>query len=287
MKNKRFLMIEADDVVRGILYRSVINLIPNALVVFEATPDAGLDQIATQEFDVLIADLDLIRSAGNLWGQIWVSRGDSSPLIIATSSTETRLAQTLLPIQALLTKPIQIPNLERVLNEIIALQDNTAQEQMDLADALYAKVNTRMDQLLADTTARCILLCDPSGRIIHLVGDTHDLAIDSITSLLSGGIATLLEAGKSLDEQGVINLAYREGKQSDLYAINIHDDWILIIVIDRGQMYQRLGTVWFYARKATLDLNVLREELSKIKPVQKMDEQLDDAYNDELDKLFQ
>jgi FixJ family two-component response regulator len=287
MKNKRFLIIEEDDAARGIFYRCLVNLIPTASVVFEATADAGLDQIANQEFEVLIADLDLIRSAGNLWGQIWVSRGESSPLIVATSTTETRLVQTLLPIQSLLTKPLQLSDLERVIQEIVALQDDTAQEQMDQVDALYARVNTRMDQLLADTTARCILLCDPSGRTIHVVGDTRDLAIDSITSLLSGGIATLLEAGKNLDEQGVINLAYREGKQSDLYAINIHDDWILIIVIDRGQMYQRLGTVWFYARKATVDLNVLREELSKIKPVQAIDPQLDNAYNDELDKLFQ
>jgi DNA-binding response OmpR family regulator len=287
MTNKRFLIIEEDDVVRSILHRSVNGFIPNGFVVAEATADAGLDQIANQEFDVVIADLDLIRSAGNLWGQIWVSRGVSTPTIVATSFTETNLVQTLLPIHSLLAKPIQMAQFDQVMEQLLDQKEEDELERVTLTEALYAQVSVRLDQLLADTTARCILLCDPAGRIIHLAGNTGGLAIDAITSLLSGGIATLLEAGKNLEEDSVINLAYREGKLADLYAINIHDDWIMIIVIDRGQMYQRLGTVWFYARKATVDLNRLREELDKVQPQTMMSSPLNDEYSDELDKLFQ
>jgi hypothetical protein len=99
-------------------------------------------------------------------------------------------------------------------------------------------------------------------------------------------MATLLEAGKNLDEAGVINLLYREGKTADLYGINIQDDWILIIVIDRGTMFQRLGTVWFYARKAAVDLNKVREELNQVQAVTVGEGHMGQAYTEELDKLF-
>ena len=59
------------------------------------------------------------------------------------------------------------------------------------------------------------------------------------------------------------------------------------VVIDRGSMFQRLGTVWFYARKATVDLNVLREELAKVQPTASGAGQLNKAYTEELEKLFQ
>ena len=287
MNTKRFLIIEEDDVIRNMLQRSITDQNPMGFTESVSSADEGLDEIANHIFDVVIADLDLIHSSGYLWGQIWESRGLAAPEVIATSCTETASDDATLPVREVLAKPIQLGQLEQVLADLLDQPPAEDPFQNSLAMALYEDVKAQLSQLQADTGARCILLCDPAGRIIHTVGDTGGLAIDAITSLLSGGIATLLEAGKNLDEQGVINLAYREGKQSDLYAVNIHDDWILIIVIDRGQMYQRLGTVWFYARKATLELNHLREELEKVQLPRSMDAPLNQAYDEELDRLLQ
>ncbi len=287
MKNQRFIIIDDDAVVRNIIQRSILDQDSNCTVVSEETPDAGLDQIANNEFDVVIADMDMIRANGNLWGNVWDSRGLAQPTIVAISQTETHPDGTYLPVKYVIVKPVDLSNLEDVTMHLLNKKDGFDLDKLNQVEALYKKVNVRLDQLLADTSARCILLCDPAGRIINQLGDTRGLSIEAITSLLSGGMATLLEAGKNLDEAGVINLLYREGKQADLYGINIHDDWILIIVIDRGTLFQRLGTVWFYARKAAVDLNLVREELIKVQPVAATEGHMNQAYTDELDRLFQ
>ncbi|HEX9012242.1 MAG TPA: hypothetical protein VF813_01955 [Anaerolineaceae bacterium] len=287
MKNKRFLIIEEDDAVRSFLQRTITGVNPLGEATAEAAGGTAMDQIASREFDVIIADLEVIQSAGYLWGQMWDSRGLPQPTLVATSYTESQTTDSPLPIQHLLAKPIHMAAFEQLLAVLLEKDEEIPGSIPDLAQALYGQVNALLDQLQADTSARCILLCDPAGRVIHMVGDTAGLAVDSITSLLSGGIATLLEAGKNLDEQGVINLAYREGQQSDLYAVNIQDDWILIVVIDRGPVSQRLGTVWFYARRAVGELNRLRVELEQMQSPAPLDSEVNQAYDDELDKLFQ
>jgi hypothetical protein len=286
MKNQRFIIIDDDALVRTIIQRSIQDQDSTCTITSEETPEAGLDQIANEVFDVVIADLDVIIANGNLWGNLWDSRGLVHPTIVATSQSEAQPDGTYLPVKYVIVKPIDLSNLDDVTMHLLNKKDGFDLDKLNQAEALYKKVSIRMDALLADTSARCILLCDPAGRIINQIGDTRGLSIDAITSLISGGMATLLEAGKNLDEAGVINLLYREGKQADLYGINIHDDWILIIVIDRGTLFQRLGTVWFYARKAAVDLNTVREELNKVQPVAAAEGHMNQAYTEELDKLF-
>jgi len=157
---------------------------------------------------------------------------------------------------------------------------------ISLTPDLYQRINQEMSGLRSDTSARCILLSDSAGNVLLKLGDLGGLPTEAITSLLCGGIATLLEAGRNIDDRDVINLAYREGKHSDLYAINIRDNWVLIIVIDRGQMATRLGTVWFYARKSVDRLTQILDQVPMNKQQIKLDAHADKAYNDELDKLF-
>jgi hypothetical protein len=112
------------------------------------------------------------------------------------------------------------------------------------------------------------------------------MAVDEVAALLGGGFATLLEAGKNLSDEAVINLIYREGKIADLYAINLGSSLFLVIVIDRGPFYNRLGTVWYYARQTAIHLMEKMEKTAVIQTSQIFDEHTKDAYNQELDKLF-
>jgi hypothetical protein len=111
--------------------------------------------------------------------------------------------------------------------------------------------------------------------------------MEQIASLLGGGIATLIEVGRSLDgDPEAINLAYREGKNEYLYALNVGQQMLLIIVINRGPYSSRLGSAWYYAQQTAL---TLRDMLSKIEngsSHQLLDTVMDRAFDVELDKLF-
>jgi hypothetical protein len=106
-------------------------------------------------------------------------------------------------------------------------------------------------------------------------------------SLMGGGMASLLEVGRTLDRSDdAVNLAYREGEKEYLYALNIGQQLLLMLLIDRQAYSSRLGSVWYYARQTAVNL---REVLSKNEaaPLEIfLEKEIDQAFADELDKLF-
>ena len=68
-------------------------------------------------------------------------------------------------------------------------------------------------------------------------------------------MATLIESGRIFDDsEDSIQLAYREGPEDCLYAINIGEQLLLILVLHNGPYASRIGSVWFYAQRAAKDL---------------------------------
>jgi hypothetical protein len=122
-------------------------------------------------------------------------------------------------------------------------------------DSRAKQVEQHIDKLLIESGARCVLFCEINGTVITKVGNTEGLPLDDITSLLGGSIATILQVGVKIDGEGdVSNLAYREGKQKDLYAINVGRTYLLILMIDRAEFSNKLGAVWYYARRTAIEL---------------------------------
>jgi CheY-like chemotaxis protein len=288
MSGKRFLIVDEDEVVLSLIKRSVLGIDPECYLISLNNSKAAVQQATEQTFDVVIADLYLLADDENPLVDTLRASQPAMPTIIATSYGYNGDGTDLnnLPIFRLLTKPIELNTLRQAVAE--ATQAHGAGSLPPSYNPIdqFAKAKVMIEQLRADTTARCILLCDIVGNVAIQAGEINDLPVEAITSLLSGGIATLLEAGQSIDQNDVINLAYREGRQADLYAINIRRDWILILVIDRGDTYQRLGSVWYYARKTTLALG---EELEKVRPGalnSNGETSADPSYDDEVDKLF-
>jgi hypothetical protein len=151
---------------------------------------------------------------------------------------------------------------------------------------VFNRISKVIDQLRFETGARCVLLSDTSGRLIAHSGDLRDLPVEAVTTLLGGGIATLIEAGRVVDDEALVNLTYREGSKSDLYAINLMYNLLLILVIDHNLAYSRLGTVWFYTRQTVLAMNELLKNVKFTQPLQNISESLDQVISDEIDLLF-
>ena len=160
---------------------------------------------------------------------------------------------------------------------------------LGLSNERYRMVSDLLNTLQDDVGARCILLTDAHGRFIARTGDVEQLDMEELASLLGGSIAAMLEVGHTLDnDQDAINLVYREGKSEYLYAINIGQQLMLILIIDRQPYSSRLGSVWYYARQTAV---TLYDELAKNDPAEApkflKDEALDQAFSDELDRLWQ
>ncbi len=102
-------------------------------------------------------------------------------------------------------------------------------------------VNTILQQLCTDLNARAALLSDIYGRVYAKCGELGDMPEETLSALMSGGFATLMEAGRTIDDDaGAVYLAYREGKHRNLYSINVGAQYLVMVIIERG-VYRSAG----------------------------------------------
>jgi DNA-binding NarL/FixJ family response regulator len=287
MRNIRAIIIDDDEMVRSILKRSLLSHHPGSQVLEVMDPSETGSMLQEQIFDVVIVDGGLLTEEGSLMKEFLEANPPGALVVTAYPNVLGAVQSMGIPVNYTLGKPFELAGLNQLVQNLLANLDDSPQGESFLSQKLYQESYKLLQSLIADTHARCIVLGDSQGRILQEVGTTQGIPIDAITALLGGGIATLLEAGRSVDDEAVINLTYREGKSSDLYAINVGDQFTLILVIDRGPSYNRLGTVWFYARQAALNLATIFKELQQAeKPDQFFSDSNRNAVSDELDKLF-
>ena len=58
-------------------------------------------------------------------------------------------------------------------------------------------------------------------------------------------------------DDDAIHLIYRESPHFNLYVVNIGHQLVLIVVNDLGEFTQRIGSVWYAAKRKALELQVL------------------------------
>jgi len=287
MRNITAIIIDEDEMVRSILKRSLLGHQPGTQIVEGANPDEAGSLFQGQKVDVVIVDGGLLTEEGSILKEC-LQANPPAALVVTAYPNSLGVAQSLgIPVSFTLGKPFELAGLNQLVQNLLARIEEADQSSTGLSQNLYQESYKLLQNLISDTHARCIVLSDGQGRILQEVGTTQGMPIDAITALLGGGIATLLEAGRSVDDEAVINLTYREGRSSDLYAINVGDQFTLILVIDRGPSYNRLGAVWFYARQAALNLATIYNDLQQTEKSNRFFSESDrNAVSDELDKLF-
>ncbi|MEJ2749096.1 MAG: response regulator, partial [Anaerolineae bacterium] len=173
-----------------------------------------------------------------------------------------------------LTKPLDIGTFRNIVKEAFAGEIAVSRPGiLVLSDKRYRQVMASLQGLQAEVGGRCIILTDANGQIIARTGDLADLHLEEIASLLCGGMATLQAAGHALDgDDSAINLSYREGKRD--------------IVIENSPYSSRLGSVWYYARQTAVSLRQTLGEADYATMPEIFDNNVDEAFDSELDKLF-
>jgi hypothetical protein len=96
-----------------------------------------------------------------------------------------------------------------------------------------------------------------------------------------------MESGRIFDEEkDTINLAYREGTRDCLYAINVGERLLLIIVIHNGLYASRIGSVWYYAQQTATNMRRILGDADFASPSNVFEETSEEELQNELDNLF-
>jgi ActR/RegA family two-component response regulator len=287
MTCKNILIIEPDEFVSSLINKSFVGYDPNLLITASIDAQVILTLLNQQDVEIIIADATFLLEQPAIMSKL-TDQGNQAHHTILTGYGSL---QTDYPLKVeenihFLTKPVDARNLYTIIEKILGPVRTRGLGHFSLSKDQFARCNEALIRLRNNINARCIMVSDPVGRVLISTGSLDGISSDTITSLLGGGLATLLEAGRELDHDAVLNLSYREGKNTDLYALNVGEVLILIIIIDKGRFYSKLGTVWYYARQTALSLEseIIKSNVSTNQPI--FNDVNNETISDEIDRLI-
>ncbi len=287
MTGKKILIIEPDEFVSSLIYKSFVGYDPNLFVTSSSDTDEIVNLLSQQEVEIIIADAFYLLEQPAIISNLTDPNNRAIHIILTGYGT----VDDDYPLKIkgnihFLAKPIDARNLYSLIEKILGPIRTKDLGHFSLSKDQFAKCNEALIRLRNNINARCIMVSDPVGRVLISTGSLEGISSDTITSLLGGGLATLLEAGRELDQDAVLNLSYREGNKTDLYALNVGEVLILIIIIDKGRFYSKLGTVWYYARQTALSLDseILKSNNAPNQPI--FNDVNNETIADEIDRLI-
>jgi hypothetical protein len=286
MTGKNILIIEPDEFVSSLINKSFVGYNPN-LIVSASTDTQEIYSLFSEEIEIIIVDATFLAEQPSIISKLTDPASRAIHIILTGyNSLEDDYPLKIEENIHFLAKPIDARNLYTIIEKILGPIRSKDLGHFSLSKDQFARCNEALIRLRNNINARCIMVSDPVGRVLISTGSLEDISSDTITSLLGGGLATLLEAGRELDQDAILNLSYREGKKTDLYALNVGEVLILIIIIDKGRFYSKLGTVWYYARQTalSLDAEILKSNIAPNQPI--FNDVNNKTIDDEIDRLI-
>ena len=258
---KRILIVDDEESILMVLKNSLTLSGEDYQVVTASNGDEAIDQLHQKTFDLVVTDYLMAGLDGlELMAEVRVIQPDARIIMISAYGTdELETEADGLQVYRYLEKPIEIDTFRRVVKEalggdpeVVKGINHSIEPQQPQKPFEHTELLTQLQQ---EVSARCVLVTDMTGHIVAQSGDLKELKSDVLTVSLGESFAKLLQAGRTIDNDlDAVNLAYRESKLHNMYAVSIGQDNLLILVLDRGEYSNRLGTVWFYARQTAMAL---------------------------------
>lgn len=289
MRSKQILIVDDEPAILAVLKGALRKTDANYQVTTAKDGFSALDQLQQKTFDLVVTDFNMAGMDGLELLETIRYQQPQAKMIMITAYGYDGLEDDVQQLDAFryLTKPLEIDAFRQVVKEALADVSSKRPNLFILSDEQYNEVHKLLKQLQMDVGGRCTFLTSTNGNTIARIGDAGKIAVEEIASLLSGGLVSLGEAGRILDgAEESINLAYREGKNEYLYAINVGPRLLLTLIINRTVYSSKLGSVWYYAQQAAVNLNKTLNEAQYARPETVFDGPMEQAFDDEFDKLL-
>lgn len=154
-----------------------------------------------------------------------------------------------------LTKPLQqgesIQSADRIYGKMAVSQKGI----LILSDERLAAITQQLANLRSDIEAQSIILANIVGDLITSVGPIKGMDLDSFIPLVAIGLAASSEMRNYFNEKELgFNLNYHEGDRYAVYSANVGSELLLAMLYDHTVRKSKVGTVWYYSKRAIEDL---------------------------------
>jgi CheY-like chemotaxis protein len=155
-----------------------------------------------------------------------------------------------------LTKPLQrgesVKSVDKTFYGEIAISQKG---MLILSDERLAAITQQLANMRTDIEAQSIILANIVGDLITYVGPIKGMDLDSFIPLVAIGLAASSEMRNYFNETELgFNLNYHEGDQYAVYSANVGSELLLAMLYDHSVRKSKVGTVWYYSKRAIEDL---------------------------------
>lgn len=279
---KRVLIVDDERHIGNLLAATLSKLGQEYLVDTVLTPHEALERIHTHTYDVVLTDYLMPKMNGLELSQIIRQVSPQSQIILMTaySSESIRQLADEMRLDGFVDKPTSLNKIREIVRTAVE-KTREAANPIDLAIETLNQSEQLLHNLRTNTNARCVLLLRAEGHLISQSGDTQNLAVNTIGTLVAANFMAASELAKLLgDATSVFKSSYHEGPDYHIYAYRVSEEVLLAVVFG---IESKAGMVRFYTHQTAEQLVPLLKQTAVTLSLDKDTSRLMDA---ELDKLF-
>jgi CheY-like chemotaxis protein len=154
-----------------------------------------------------------------------------------------------------LTKPLQQGKSAKSADQMYGKMAISQKGILILSDERLAAITQQLANLRSDIAAQSIILANIVGDLITYLGPIKGMDLDSFIPLVAIGLAASSEMRNYFNEKELgFNLNYHEGERHAVYSANVGTELLLAMLYDHNVRKSKVGTVWYYSKRAIEDL---------------------------------
>ncbi len=218
----------------------------------------ALEQLRQQSYDMVIADLRRLAPPALELVQRVRSMYRTTRVMLMTAYDYEEVGvegKRRFIVYDHLTKPLQrgesVKSADRVYGKMAISQKGI----LILSDERLAAITQQLTNLRSDIAAQSVILANIVGDLITYVGPIKGMDLDSFIPLVAIGLAASSEMRNYFNETELgFNLNYHEGERYAVYSANVGSELLLVMLYDHNVRKSKVGTVWYYSKRAIEDL---------------------------------
>ncbi len=149
-------------------------------------------------------------------------------------------------------------------------------------DEEYQKFKKILDNFLVASSSKYVFLLSTSGQILVESGETEDIDVTSLASLVAGSVSATGGLADLIGESN-FSVLFHEGTETNVYISIVTEKMILVIIFPKKTP---LGLVRLKMRSITPSLQKTYQELLKRMDESDNSKLLENISDDDLDNLF-
>jgi len=257
MSNKRILIVDDEEAILSILSGGLKKLGSDIQIVTTTDPQKAIDHVKEAPFDLILTDYRMDQMDGMaLIESIRAIRPDARIILMTAYGTSNLKAVAERELTAYLEKPFSVEEIRNIVFQTLQSTRHHS-ERVSSGTDQNLKIRQALNDLRGDTGARCVLLVNPNGYAMDIVGGLSAQNTHSVAALVAANFIAATELAKLVGNTSVFKSSYHEGNDYNIYSYDVNGNALLAVVFGTET---KTGAIWFYTKQTAANLQRLMQK---------------------------